>query len=59
MLESSFISESYENWKRDFETQFRTMDSLEAKIYAARLMSFREGLEMYQNPRDYDFRGVR
>jgi len=35
------------------------MDSLEAKIYAARLMSFREGLEMYQNPRDYDFRGVR
>ncbi len=58
MLESSFFNESFENWKKDFETQFRIVDPLAAKIQASKAMSFREGLDTYRNPRDHDFRGV-
>lgn len=58
MIENSlFNTESFENWKKDFETQFRLQDPLGAKIRSSKAMSFREGLDMYQNPRDHDFRG--
>lgn len=58
MIEKSFINNSsFEDWKKDFERQFRVPDPLEAKIQASKAMSFREGLDQYQNPKDHDFRG--
>ena len=55
---SSEIKEDASDIAQDFRVNIRVDTPEGARVKAAKEMGFREGLDMYKNPKPHDFRGV-
>lgn len=55
---NEYLVKKVSNMQPSFKTSFRLLTPNQARIEASKTMGFRDGLELYRNPKSHDFRGV-